>query len=357
MTSDFSGVPFLSNIGLVMTYKCQIACPHCIIEAGPRRREEVSLTNAFNWIQEIASYRNCHITFLSLTGGEPFYNRVKLKKIAAFGEARGLLVGVVTNAFWAYTQEKAVEVLRELPEIKLLALSTDIYHQQFIPIDRIRNAILAAKECGVPYYVTVCTENENDGRYREILRKLQETTEIDTIKPVITFPFGRAAKTLGVSKYETSDEPPTSACLASSYPIIFPDGSVIACVGPLVTLKSRHPLLLGSIRERSLHEIFDDAELNPILHAIRIWGPRRLISMIKDAGLNQHLPRKYIRNSVCYACHAVFSNSEIVKFLCQLANDPEFARKVAYARVYYLKETTMVDRSTWACRERKITER
>jgi hypothetical protein len=37
------------------------------------------------------------------------------------------------------------------------------------------------------------------------------------------------------------------------------------------------------------------------------------------------------------------SNGEIVEFLFQLAEDYEFKRKVAYARVYYLKETKMVE--------------
>jgi hypothetical protein len=98
---------------------------------------------------------------------------------------------------------------------------------------------------------------------------------------------------------------------------------------------------LGNLRERSLHEIFDDAESNPVLHAIRIWGPWKLISMIKDSDWGINLPKEYVKNSVCYACYAIMSDPEIVKFLKDLKNDTEFTRKVAYGRVYYLKETIM----------------
>lgn len=36
-------LPFLCHIGLVITYKCQVACPHCLLEAGPQRTEEMQL--------------------------------------------------------------------------------------------------------------------------------------------------------------------------------------------------------------------------------------------------------------------------------------------------------------------------
>ena len=336
-------MPFLRNIGFIMTYKCQVACPHCIIEAGPHRKEEMLLSDAFNWIQQIANYREGYIKVLSLTGGEPFYNIDHLKKIATFGENSGLLVSVVTNAFWASTQEEAVRILRELPAIKMFAISTDVYHQASIPFERVKNAILAAKECDVPYNIAVCTENEDDLEYKEVMKKLQDVTEMEAINTAVTFPAGRALKKISMLKYQTSEEPPISACSAGSSPIVFPDGRVIACIGPVIDLQSPHPLILGDLRKNSLQEILDQAELNSILHAIRIWGPRKLISIIKESGLSQALPQKYIKNSVCNACYNLMSNGKIVEFLLQLAEDYEFKRKVAYARVYYLKETKMVE--------------
>ena len=77
--------PFLKNIGIVMTYKCQIACPHCIVKAGPHRTEEVSMENALDWIEQISSYRDGYIRVLSLTGGEPFYDMDKIRQISSFG--------------------------------------------------------------------------------------------------------------------------------------------------------------------------------------------------------------------------------------------------------------------------------
>jgi hypothetical protein len=159
------------------------------------------------------------------------------------------------------------------------------------------------------------------------------STEMET-----TDRAGRALKKLGVSNYEISEEPPVSACSAASSPIIFPDGRVIACIGPVISLGFPHPLVLGNLRERTLHEILDNAESNPILHTIRVWGPRKLISMIKEAGLGRYLPKRYIKDSVCNACFYLVSNSNIIDFLGQLARDSEFQGMVTYARAYYLNE-------------------
>lgn len=52
----------------MLTYKCTIACPHCIVEAGPHRKEEMRLDEALDWIKQAKAYRNGHIIGLALTG-------------------------------------------------------------------------------------------------------------------------------------------------------------------------------------------------------------------------------------------------------------------------------------------------
>jgi MoaA/NifB/PqqE/SkfB family radical SAM enzyme len=342
MSENLPEMPYLRNIGLVVTYKCQVACPHCIIEAGPNRKEETKLEDAFNWIKQIANYRNGYIKVLSLTGGEPFYDINKLATLSSFGEENGLFVSAVTNAFWASTPKKAVDTLKSVPSIKMMAISADAYHQKEIPFERVKNAINAAKKLDIPFQIGVCTENQEDEEYKKIIQKLEKVTEPDKIKTAITFPVGRAHN-LNTLKYVTSVDPPISACSAGSSPIIFPNGNIIGCIGPVINIKSNHPLLLGNLKKKSLEEILDDSEINPIYHAIRIWGPRKLISLAKDAGLARHLPKEYVKDSICHACYALLSNDKIRTFLQALAHDREFRRKVAYARLYYLGESRMFE--------------
>lgn len=337
-------MPFLRNIGLLLTYQCQVACPHCIIQAGPHRTEAMPLADALAWIEQISVYRGGYIKVLSLTGGEPFFNLSILRQIADAGAAGGLIVSAVTNAFWATSLARAVTVLREQPAIRMLAISADVYHQKFIPFERVRNAVLAAQACELPYNVHVCTTNEADPGYRDILHQLHKITEPDTINTAVTFPAGRALEQLGLDGYATTTDPPISACTAGSSPIIFPDGKVIACIGSVIDLKSDHPLVLGNLHDEPLADILDRAETNPILHTIRVWGPRRLIALARQAGLAEHLPDHYLKDSVCYACYHLMASPEIVAFLRDLAVDEAFQQKVAYARVFYLHETRMAER-------------
>ena len=61
MDTNIPNPPFLANIGFMLTYKCTIACPHCVVDAGPHRKEEMSLEHSFDWIEQARNYRDGHI--------------------------------------------------------------------------------------------------------------------------------------------------------------------------------------------------------------------------------------------------------------------------------------------------------
>jgi organic radical activating enzyme len=330
--------PFLRNIGMIITYKCPIECTHCLVDAGPDRTEEISLQDAFNWIRQISEYRDGYVKMLSLTGGEPFYDLNKLKKIVSFAGGRGLLISVTTNAFWAKTYEKALETLRLFPEIKTITMSTDAYHLDFIPLERLSNAISAAKDSDILYNLNVCTVSKEDKTYQDIMSYLEEVVSDHSINTTITIPNGRAKKLANRSLYTMEKNPPQIPCISCSSPIITPTGEVLACCGVIQAIKSENPLILGSLRNTNISNIFDKAEINPILHIIRIWGPERLISMAKDVGLGKYLPDGYIRGSICDICSSLMSRQEIVDFLFELSFNQELRKLVTDARSLYLGE-------------------
>ena len=336
--------PFLQNIGLMLTYKCQVSCPHCIVECSPHRTEEMQESDALDWIRQIAHYRNGYIKVLSLTGGEPLFDIGKFRRVAECAANHGLLTAVVTNAYWATDPGRAAEVLRSIPPLAALSISTDSYHQKWIPIERIFNAIEAARVCSIPCSVAICTESVDDPEYRSLLARLESTIGAENITTVTTLLAGRALVTIQANVCKTTAEPAPYCCVPAAAPVIFPDGRVIACIGPLITLKAEHPLVLGNAREMPLEQIFDRAEVNPVLHALRVWGPAKLVELARAAGLQAELPSEFVEGNVCDACYRVFSRPALAPFLNSLVSDAEFARVTAYARVYYLKEDEMADR-------------
>jgi organic radical activating enzyme len=303
----------------------------------------MSLEDAREWIRQIASYRNHYVYVVSLTGGEPFSNLKLLRRVVEFAAEYKLYVSVVTNGFWATKRETAKQLLQSLSEICFLSISTDIYHQRYVPFEHVKNAIWASQECGIPYYISIVTENESDPDYQRVKSELLELTAPERIRTGITFPVGRASQITSQLKYRVSDCPPKEACQAASSPCIFPDGRVYGCIGPLIGLQHEHPLLLGSLHDSSLADILDRSETNVVLHALRLWGPNRLIALLREAGLNQHLPIMYVEGSVCNACYSLLADPVVREWLSQLEQHAEFRQKVAYGRLFYLNETGMLE--------------
>src|ERR1019366_7854095 len=188
--------PFLQNIGLMLTYKCQVSCPHCIVECSPNRTEEMRESDALDWIRQIAHYRNGHIKVLSLTGGEPLFDIERFRRVTEFAAKHELLPTAVTNAYWAASLDRAVEVLRSIPSLAVLALSTDSYHQKAIPIERVFYAIEAARACSIPCTVAICTESRDDPEHRSLLRKLEDAIGPENVTTVTTLLAGRALVTI-----------------------------------------------------------------------------------------------------------------------------------------------------------------
>jgi MoaA/NifB/PqqE/SkfB family radical SAM enzyme len=340
MDTQLSEIPFLSNLGIMVTYKCPVACPHCIVEAGPNRKEEMLLGDCLAWINQASTYKDGQIKSVSLTGGEPFYDLNKLALIAEYGKAFGFNMSVVTSAFWASTQGVALKILSELPALDMISISTDVYHQNSIPFDNIENAVWAARKLRKTYNISVCTDNEENPEHQKVMGKLKAIGEEDNIRVSITFPVGRAQQKKGVN-YRIAAEPTVSACDMAGMPIIFPNGNVIGCIGPLITLPPMHPLFLGNLHQEKLSEIFQRSELNMIQQIIRIWGPYKLVSLLKENGMEALLPRSYVCNSICDVCYQLLSDVQIVDALQTILQNEQMRQTVAYARVYYLHEETL----------------
>lgn len=336
-------LPFLSNIGLMLTYKCNVACPHCIVEAGPHRKEEMRLEQALAWIEEASTFRDGHIKGLALTGGEPFYNIETLARISTYAEKLGFIVSVVTNAFWATTAGVALETLSRLPAIRMISISTDVYHQRAIPFDRVKNAATAAKKLGRLYNIAVCTDNEEDLQYRAIIADLERIGEADRIRTAITFPAGRGHRRARHSSYHTSPEPTIGACSVASSPVVFPDGRVNACIGPLLTLPPVHPMSLGDLNKESLEDVLERAETNLVLHTVRVWGPHKLVSLLREDGFEGFMPREYICDCPCDVCYKLLCDQRIVDHLQSILQDEHTKQTIAYGRLYYLNETAMAE--------------
>lgn len=297
---------------------------------------------AIDWIKQVANYRCGVVKAIAITGGEPFCEFETTQAIASRARQLGLLVTVVTNAFWAESRQRAVEMIRAVHGICAIAFSYDAYHEEFVRIERLEHAVMAAVELGIPYQIPVCTESTTSEEYVEVVERIKRFADAQKIRTVLTYSAGRASA--GVAPSADAAEPCDSACSVAAAPMIFPNGRVMGCIGPLANLQYHHPLELGNLREERVQSILDRAETNAILHALRVWGPRKILEESTTAGETLWLPTRFVKGSVCDACLKTVGNRKAQGFLSAISSHPSFRREVAWGRLYYLGEDEFITR-------------
>jgi len=141
-------VKYWSSAGLLLTYWCNARCESCYLSCGPQRGEWMSVQLGLRVWGELqdASPHGCRV---HISGGEPFGDWDRLIELCRAAAERGLgpLQAVETNAFWALDEAIVRRRVSQLAEAGMyrLVVSSDPYHQQFVPIERCRTAVEAAR--------------------------------------------------------------------------------------------------------------------------------------------------------------------------------------------------------------------
>lgn len=141
-------VKYWSGAGLMLTDWCGASCACCYATCTPAGRRWMAVADAVKvWADLIdASPHGCRV---HLTGGEVFGRFEYLLEVcrAAKREGLGPLEAVETNGFWADDADVVADRLTALDAAGMgrLTVSTDPYHQQFVPIERVRLLVRIAE--------------------------------------------------------------------------------------------------------------------------------------------------------------------------------------------------------------------
>ncbi|MHC1635217.1 MAG: radical SAM protein [Candidatus Methanospirareceae archaeon] len=297
MTQDF--LPHL--ISWNVTFKCNLRCPHCYIDAEERaRKEELSTEEGkmlIDQIVELFSDKGSSGTILILSGGEPLL-RKDIFDIAAYGTEKGLIVAMGTNG--TLIDKEVATKLRE-SGVRKVAISIDSCipekHDSFRGVKGAwRRAIEGIRACissDVDVQVNTTVTQQNYDEIDEIM-DLAEREGASSFHLFFLVPTGRGVKMKDISAemYERMIEHVlmkigerklevrpvcapqfmriasqkgldlrrwTRGCIAGiSYCRIYPTGEVTPC--PYL------PIKLGNIRETHFKEIWFHS---PILKMLR----------------------------------------------------------------------------------------
>lgn len=188
--------------------QCNLRCRHCGFFRS-ERSGEMAETCLVRWAAQAIEYGIPQVIF---TGGEPFTRPGLLRAGVSAVRSAGGKSGVFTNASWAAGVAEAVRVLEPLEGLSQLFVSTDLYHLESVPPERVRNAIEAALAVGirnVVLCVSYTTEHDRSAVHG-LFADLQDRSETSTCFKPLAF-FNSASHAAPSSKAQTRPFPPWGA--------------------------------------------------------------------------------------------------------------------------------------------------
>ena len=177
---------------LIPSDHCNITCRHCAPACGPAPKRAWNVELIRRCLNEAANLPNVGKR-VHFAGGEPFLYYPQMLELVRHARSLGFDISIVTNGFWGKNEARATMMVGELVDAGLtrVELSTDVFHQEHIPVPTIRRSIQVLKSASVKIILRVITSRKHT--VEETLRQLT-VEDLDGLEiagsPVV--PVGRA---------------------------------------------------------------------------------------------------------------------------------------------------------------------
>jgi MoaA/NifB/PqqE/SkfB family radical SAM enzyme len=339
---------FFSNLEIVITSRCNIKCRHCIYDCQPSSTKKLSKPLLKDLIRQASNLPS--LRSVIFTGGEAFLEYENLvESIALCGEL-DLESSVVTNGYWALNPNITKQKLKKLNGLNILYVSTDSFHQEFVPVDRIRNIIEACNEFGIKCIVRISYLNDPTHEIGIIKKQLTESEGLYTISTMPVAPFGRAAElkdTFLFYEYNPHGIP----CCGADNPVIDVNGDVKFCPGGLFCHPDNSLLTVGNVFYETLEMLRASTNFNPIVQMLRLHGPSGLVHLVRNQAIKEgipfNLPQLEEIKDLCSLCKYIITDPNNAKLLQLAVKDPEVYREIALARFEEFGEISMLYRDRY----------
>jgi len=326
-----------SHIGFSLTTNCPLRCRHCIMDASPDRASNtLSAKDAAHFADQMGSLYSAGIRSISLTGGEPFTCKDQLKTISDSALDAGMDSGVVTSGYWAKSKDSVQEMVDRFPGISTWDLSVDVYHQEFVSIDSIKNAYMVIKQNGLRATIRFAVHGPLEGKDLDLHKQILSFSDKEDIDYQKIKKVGRGTNI--ITSDGGPDNPLGFPCMSSGMMVNY-DGRISPCCSNLGAVNN-HPFDFGNAREEPLVEIVTNYRTNPLFNLIRATGFSDLLRWIRDGGEKTD---RFLRvGDTCDMCQAIFSNKARANML--LSKAAENADKIAILADKILDEKYLLQR-------------
>ena len=272
----------LTGLHLLLTYQCTFECDHCFVWGSPWQTGTMSIDIVRRILRQAKDTPT--VEWIYFEGGEPFlYYQTML---AGIDEAldMGFRVGIVTNGYWATSEEDAMLYLTPLAgKIQDLSISSDLFHysekvsQQSIYITQIAerlNLPLGVISIEQPEFPAVSTVGQLPPESVSIMYR------------------GRAADKLASKALQY----PSKVFTSCPYENLTDPGRVH--IDPLGNLHICQGISLGNLFTITLKDICDQYEpdSHPIIGPLLNGGPYHLAN-------KYYIPINKVYADACHLCY------------------------------------------------------
>lgn len=309
----------LQTLVLSVTYACPIKCRYCGVNAGPHRKEKMSLEMIKGLIDDAHALGTVEVVVF--TGGEPFLLGEDLYKAVEHASGRGFLTRIVTNAYWATSHAQAVAILMRFKASGLTELnySCDDFHQEFIPIERVKWACDAAEEVGLPALIaakglrhsTITPEylERTFGENLTRFKKGKENPRNGVFNYGTTVPVGWESDALTDDDLLWPDDEacwkgPCQSVLKSI--VITPEGDLSICCG--IGSEEIPETIIGNIHHHSLLDLLIQANNDLVINWLALEGPYGMMRHLQKKAPDLPFRERYV--NTCHLCHDLLTRPE-----------------------------------------------
>lgn len=319
MLSLHDKLPVTNTLTILPTYQCTAACENCCFSSSPSVKGRIPQERILRYIQEGAEQG---IRLLVFSGGEAFLLRHDLNEAIALASSLGMKTRIVSNGYWAIREDVALDKLRALQEVGLdeINFSTGDFHQRFVPVKRVINGVIAAITLGMSCAVMVELHGDrtftqelllNDERLSSLLTD-ESRRSLLTILESPWMPNDPASRVsyqgheeMLANRHNVHGRKRCSSVLSTV--IVDPNEHLGACCG--LTRAQIPELDLGSLQERSLQEMVNEAQQDFMKLWIFTEGPERILAWAAEKDPSIEWENQYAH--ICDACRRVYQDDKV----------------------------------------------
>lgn len=140
----------LKSAHFLLTYACNLECDHCFVYSGPNVEGTFTSKQIRNVLDELAKIGTVKRVYFE--GGEPFLFYPLMVEGIRLARDLGFETGVVTNAYWATSEEDAKLWLDPLKNLRVadISISDDPFHYENEKTNPAKMALTAGMKLGMP---------------------------------------------------------------------------------------------------------------------------------------------------------------------------------------------------------------